>query len=159
MGGGGSSWPADVEAGSFAPGGIDFDVDAVAGEDLADGPEAQAVALNALVVTLNSKILGRTSGEMPVPSPVTVSHEIRGPLEAIQNLQHLILGRCRVSLISWTFARKGEKGRSMGVTMSGGGHCGAHKNDSLAGLPIFLISVSKRCQGRACKADSIGRTQ
>jgi hypothetical protein len=79
LGGGGSSWPADVEAGSFAPGGIDFDVDAVAGEDLADGPEAQAVALNALVVTLNSKILGRTSGEMPVPSPVTVSHEIPPP--------------------------------------------------------------------------------
>jgi hypothetical protein len=42
--GGGSAGPEDVEAGALVGGGFDLDVAAVAGEDLADGPEAHAVA-------------------------------------------------------------------------------------------------------------------
>jgi hypothetical protein len=44
LGAGRGPGPEDIEAGALAVGGIDFDVAAVAGEDLADGPEAHAVA-------------------------------------------------------------------------------------------------------------------
>ena len=45
---GGGSWPGDVEAGALVGGGVDFYVATVAGEDLADSPEAHAVAGGAL---------------------------------------------------------------------------------------------------------------